>query len=222
MGYSLYVIVAAMLPTQKPEIVIEPSTRIIYQSPSTTPPQKKKVYLRKEKRMPVLLGPPPSQARCRMLILESPEEQSQIRMVEWMERFSTREELPKTKAVSGTELKLHVLEVPQDVDETKLVRFQAAPSYAHGPKYEWLQGQLRYVHFKGGAWTVRYAPLDQVDPYGGSVTLSKTATIAEFQDGDRVRVTGAMIQKRPGAKAIYQVRSIELIERPVEQEQSSR
>jgi hypothetical protein len=68
---------------------------------------------------------------------------------------------------------------------------QPKPDYARD--YSWIQGELRYVHVNGGAWVVRYAPLDKNDKYGGSVVLSRDSRMQRYRDGDFVRIEGEIL-----------------------------
>jgi len=70
------------------------------------------------------------------------------------------------------------------------VDITAQPSFAHAEDYSWLNGQLQHTH-KG--WRLRYASVDEVDQYGGSVTLTDESKLSEMKDGDLVRVHGRLL-----------------------------
>jgi hypothetical protein len=65
----------------------------------------------------------------------------------------------------------------------------AAPCFAHAPDHCWIQGQLEYSRLSGG-WRVRYASVDEVDEYGGCVTLIDDGRLGPLKDGAYVRVQG--------------------------------
>jgi hypothetical protein len=80
-------------------------------------------------------------------------------------------------------------------------------SFGHAPDYTWLRGQVqRSLH----GVRLRFAPVDQVDRYGGSVTLVGDAQIEHLRDGQCVRVRGQLLN--PDAKSpapAYRVVAIE-------------
>jgi hypothetical protein len=85
--------------------------------------------------------------------------------------------------------------------------------------YSRVTGRLSYVHTGGGAWVVRYAPIDCEDLYGGSVVLAHVTDLDTFKDGDLVAVEGKILDDgRRGSKALggarYRASIITLIERP--------
>jgi hypothetical protein len=80
----------------------------------------------------------------------------------------------------------------------------------HAPDYTWLTGTVNYLHAKK-VWTVRYAGLDEVDPYGGSVTLieNERTNLERFKPGQMVRVEGQFADREPdGPCPRYRVSSI--------------
>src|SRR5262249_38387188 len=68
----------------------------------------------------------------------------------------------------------------------------AATPYAHAPDYSWLTGELQYVAVRN-AWRLRYAPGDEDDRYGGTVTLVEPGTLRDADNGKRVRVEGQLL-----------------------------
>jgi hypothetical protein len=87
----------------------------------------------------------------------------------------------------------------------------------HEGDYSWITGQLYYVHTDGGMWVVRYAHVDEVDKYGGSVVLTPTVEMKNFREGDLVNVCGEILNNgipvRPLGGALYRVNSIQMVER---------
>jgi hypothetical protein len=87
----------------------------------------------------------------------------------------------------------------------------------HEADYSWITGQLYYVHADGGKWVVRYAHVDEVDRYGGSVVLTPTVEMRNFREGDLVNVCGEILNNgipvRTLGGALYRVNSIQMVER---------
>jgi hypothetical protein len=80
----------------------------------------------------------------------------------------------------------------------------------HAPDYTWLTGTLDYLHTKK-SWTVRYARLDEVDRYGGSVTLieDERTNLESYKPGQRVLVEGQFADREPrGGSPRYRVSAI--------------
>ena len=75
----------------------------------------------------------------------------------------------------------------------------AHPCFSHAEDYSWLSGQIQHSRI-AKAWRLRYASVDEVDPYGGSVTLMDDARVAGLKDGDFVRVHGRFVN--PEGKGI--------------------
>ena len=87
----------------------------------------------------------------------------------------------------------------------------------HENDYSSITGQLYYVHANGGMWVIRYADVDQVDRYGGSVVLTPTVEMRNFREGDLVNVCGEILNNglpvRNLGGALYRVNSIQMIKR---------
>lgn len=62
----------------------------------------------------------------------------------------------------------------------------------HAPDYSWLVGELTFSRARG-TWTVRFAPVDEEDRYGGSVTLVGVGDMSRFSTGQLVRLKGHLI-----------------------------
>jgi hypothetical protein len=90
-------------------------------------------------------------------------------------------------------------------------------SVGHENDYSWITGQLYYVHAEGGMWVVRYANVEEVDRYGGSVVLTPTVEMRNFREGDLVNVSGEIMNNglpvRGLGSALYRVNSIQMVDR---------
>jgi hypothetical protein len=64
--------------------------------------------------------------------------------------------------------------------------------FGRAPDYGWLQGELLFSSVRG-VWRLRYAAADDEDPYGGSVTLRELPPNLVLEAGQRVRVTGRLV-----------------------------
>jgi hypothetical protein len=81
--------------------------------------------------------------------------------------------------------------------------------YGHSGDYSCLHGDLE--HF-GKTWRLRYASLDEVDAYGGCVSLPPDRLLEHFKDGEHVCVKGRLLAvEGPGTAPPYRVESIEAI-----------
>lgn len=90
-----------------------------------------------------------------------------------------------------------------------------APRLEFAADYSWVQGSLKYVHVNGGAWVVRYAPLDQTDRFGGSMVLARDARMDRYQEGDFVRISGEILSDRSSiflGGALYRVEDVTLVQ----------
>jgi hypothetical protein len=90
-----------------------------------------------------------------------------------------------------------------------------APKPAYANDYSWIQGRLRWVQVNGGAWIVRYAPLDQVDQYGGSMVLTRDARVDRLKEGDFVRIEGEVLSDRSTiflGGPLYRIKEIALVQ----------
>jgi len=87
---------------------------------------------------------------------------------------------------------------------------------AHAPDYSSVTGQLFYVHADGGLWVLRYAPLWQEDPNGGSMVLARGLAMDAYHEGDLVSVHGEILSRHSSAflgGPLYRVSSIQLVDR---------
>lgn len=80
--------------------------------------------------------------------------------------------------------------------------------------FSWIQGRLQWVHVKGGAWVVRYAPLDREDIHGGSVVLVRDRRFEDFHEGDFVRLEGEILSQKSSVflgGPLYRVQHITML-----------
>ena len=86
---------------------------------------------------------------------------------------------------------------------------------AHAHDFSSVTGQLCFVHADGGLWVLRYAPLWQEDPNGGSVVLARDLRMDNFHEGDLVTVHGEIVRQKSSVflgGPLYRARSIELVD----------
>lgn len=90
--------------------------------------------------------------------------------------------------------------------------------YAHAPDHSWLQGPLD-KHYQGHL-SLRYCDAAVDDSWGGKVRLEADPRLAQFQDGDVIRVEGELLPRETGTAPEawdhyprYRIRSVELIQR---------
>jgi hypothetical protein len=129
----------------------------------------------------------------------------------------TSESKPTTKDSAITQTALETSK-PSLVGEAasprkSFVDITAQPCFSHTEDYSCLSGQIQHSRITKG-WRLRYASVDEVDPYGGSVTLADEAKLAGVKDGDLLRVRGHLVNPEDrGIAPSYQVDSIQPIER---------
>lgn len=88
------------------------------------------------------------------------------------------------------------------------------PAYAHAADYTWLVGEL-YQLKSQNVWLLRYAPMDQNDAHGGSVTLVGVGWAGALREGQLVRVEGGLIN--PDSRRLnpaFRVRAIKPADKP--------
>jgi hypothetical protein len=96
------------------------------------------------------------------------------------------------------------------VPRRAFVDISAQPCFNHSEDYSTLSGRLE--HF-GRSWRLRFASVDEVDPYGGSVTLVQDTRLGEHHDGEYVQVQGHLLDGEARRSApSYQIDSIQVIE----------
>jgi hypothetical protein len=94
------------------------------------------------------------------------------------------------------------------------VDLTASPCFGHATDYSWLRGQAEYSRIRHG-WRLRYASVDEVDRYGGSVTLIENRDLERVKDGQYITVHGHVSSTgEDGATAAYRVDSFEVVTNP--------
>ncbi len=74
---------------------------------------------------------------------------------------------------------------------------RAGATYSYDASYRLLQGKLEFLQSQN-KWKLRYIPADgQTDDFGGSVILSDSPVLANYQAGDFVTVQGGVAQTAP-------------------------
>ena len=74
----------------------------------------------------------------------------------------------------------------------KVTRNRPPSKYGYDTDYGWLKGQLEYLESQR-RWKLRYIPIEgNTDHYGGSVVITDTSALAEYEPGDFVTVQGTI------------------------------
>jgi hypothetical protein len=90
----------------------------------------------------------------------------------------------------------------------------ASPCFAKAEDYSWLQGQVEYSRLSK-SWRLRYASVDEVDKFGGSVTLTGDTLLDSLKDGQYVRIRGYLPNPETrGMAPAYRVEAIDEIDMP--------
>jgi hypothetical protein len=120
---------------------------------------------------------------------------------------STVQKAATPQSDSGIQLASHSEVVPQTAPspETRtafprgetvaarrsMVDLTASPCFSHAEDYSWLCGQVVSSRLCNGL-RLRYASVDETDPYGGSVTLTGDSRLRDLKDGQYLRVQGSL------------------------------
>jgi hypothetical protein len=100
-----------------------------------------------------------------------------------------------------------------DAPRRSFVDTTAHPCFGHAADYSWVSGQVQILRLSKGP-RLRYASIDEADPYGGSVTLVEDSRLAGLSDGQYVRVSGHLLNPEVSAIAPpYRIDSIQPIEK---------
>jgi hypothetical protein len=99
------------------------------------------------------------------------------------------------------------------IPRRSFVDLTAQPWFKHTPDYSALEGQVSYSHIDK-AWRLRFASLDEIDSYGGSVTLVDNPALEGLKEGQHVRVQGRLVDPdRHEAGSAYKVQSLQPADR---------
>ena len=105
---------------------------------------------------------------------------------------------------------------PVVIGETEKIKEQTIAiksvyiKYGSADEYQSITGQVQQWK---KTWRLRYAPIDQEDPFGGSVTLEGGAELNQLRDGRHVRVRGVLIAPDASSgTARYRVQAIEILD----------
>ncbi len=94
------------------------------------------------------------------------------------------------------------------------VDLTAQECFGHAPDHAWLSGEVHYSR-AANAWRLRYASVDENDPYDGTVTLVGHEQLATLHDGQHVRVEGSLLDaQRKESGSPYRVTVLEPVELP--------
>jgi hypothetical protein len=84
--------------------------------------------------------------------------------------------------------------------------------YGHAADYGWLVGEVQYLRAQN-VWHLRFAPADEDDRNGGCVLLAGEVTLSPSQSGQRVRVSGCLVNPDAAdVRPLYWVKSLEVLE----------
>jgi len=85
----------------------------------------------------------------------------------------------------------------------------AHSSFDHDPQYAWISGEAQKWR---NEWRLRYAAVDQVDRFGGSLKLAGDAHLEKLRDGEHYKLQGQVIVVEGGqAGTVFQIEAVEQI-----------
>ncbi len=128
------------------------------------------------------------------------------------ERYVLPEKPTESKPQSAIPMPEKVITADQPEPKPIAIESGSAGGYGRAEDYSWLSGELIF-HPTKKQWRLRYAAIDEVDPYGGSVTLhGLSRQLEEMKTGSMIRIEGSLIdsetrQSSPG----YRVRDIQVL-----------
>jgi len=106
---------------------------------------------------------------------------------------------------------------PSGTPATTTSRREPASIYGHAQDHAWLQGVMD-KHYQGHL-SLRYCDPSEEDEWGGKVVLEDDPRLAQFKDGDVVRVEGEIVREDGKVKrgvwnhfAHYRFKEIRLIQ----------
>src|SRR5205807_8020815 len=114
----------------------------------------------------------------------------------------------------GDDASFHNRQIP--APRRSFVDLTAQPWFKHAQDYSWLVGQLHFNRTEN-SWRLRYASLDENDPYEGEVTLAYCSVLHYLRDGHYVKVYGHLtdpLKKQLGSP--YKVSSMASVNKGAE------
>jgi hypothetical protein len=82
--------------------------------------------------------------------------------------------------------------------------------YGHSDDFKSVTGQAQMWR---KTIRLRYAPVDQEDPYGGYVILEGGADLSKLRDGQHIHIRGVLLQpEEPNGSAHFRVQSFEILD----------
>lgn len=128
-------------------------------------------------------------------------------------------EIPAVVTVPDTTPLRPLAPPPETIEADPLqvsVQSPPTPRYGHGPNMEWLIGNLQRSNMPDRQWQLRFAPIDKLEVWGGSVVLIDDNMLQGFRDGDHVKIEGEAYGDRASLYSTgprYRVMKIELLDR---------
>ena len=121
-------------------------------------------------------------------------------------------DIPKAIVPSKKPTPIKIVEIetwtPKVEPGAKPAEFGAEPT-----GYRWIQGRVSYLKISGSrVWKIRFAPIDQVDKFGGSFVLDGKLP-DDLKDGDLVRINGCPAAIQDARQPRYQCERITFMER---------
>lgn len=111
--------------------------------------------------------------------------------------------------MAETPMPLPNIEVPNAKDQA-VVPQNVEIEFGHGPNFETVTGQ---VHSFRKTWRLRYAPIGQEDPLGGSVLLEGGEELNKLRDGQQVRIRGTLLPSTDrSSPPRYRVQAVEALD----------
>jgi hypothetical protein len=95
------------------------------------------------------------------------------------------------------------------------VDLSAAPCFAHSKDYQWIVGQVEYSNI-AREWRLRYASVDEVDRFGGRVSLIENQHVSYLRDGMYIQVRGHLVNPNHtgNGPAHYRIEWFEAVKDP--------
>lgn len=123
--------------------------------------------------------------------------------------------VPDHRPVSPVGLQI---EFPRGVNTPPRKAFMdlsAAPCFAHSADYTWIAGRVEYSNIQK-EWQLRYTSVDEVDRFGGRVTLIENQHLQYLKDGMYLQVRGHLVNpdNPKNDQAFYRIEWFQRIDNP--------